>query len=83
MGIWYPPAESIAAVEPAAVETLRPLDRQFTTGEHEWPFLLILNENRETAAGHECASSTSLRAYVDSSAEFTQIDILDSSDGCS
>lgn len=42
MGIGNPPAESIAAVAPAAVETLRPLDRQFTKGEHGWPLLLIL-----------------------------------------
>lgn len=34
MGIGNPPAESIAAVEPAAVETLRPLDLQLTGGEH-------------------------------------------------
>lgn len=33
MGIVNPPAESIAAVDPAAVETLRPLDRQCTKGE--------------------------------------------------
>lgn len=42
MGITNPPAESIAADEPAAVETLRPLDRQFTNGEHGMPSLLIL-----------------------------------------
>jgi hypothetical protein len=42
MGIGNPPAESIAAVEPAAVETLRPLDRQFTKGEKDWLSLLIL-----------------------------------------
>lgn len=34
MGIGNPPAERIAAVEPAAVETLRPLDLQLTSGEH-------------------------------------------------
>lgn len=109
MGIGNPPAESIAAVEPAAVETLRPLDRQFTKGEKDWSSLLILqikffshyfgiihhtniwkhilsyvcniwdpylNENRDSAAGHGCAIKISLRAYVDSSSEFTHIDIL-------
>ena len=42
IGIANPPAESMAAVDPAAVETLRPLDRQFTNGEHVWSFFLIL-----------------------------------------
>lgn len=42
MGIGKPPAESIAAVDPAAVDTLRPLDREFTKGEHGWSSLLIL-----------------------------------------
>lgn len=42
MGIGKPPAESIAAVEPAAVETLRPLDRQFTKGESGSTSLIIL-----------------------------------------
>lgn len=42
IGIGKPPAESIAAVDPAAVETLRPLDREFTKGEHNSPSLLIL-----------------------------------------
>lgn len=42
MGIGNPPAESIAAVEPEAVETLRPLDRQFTKGENGRFSLLIL-----------------------------------------
>lgn len=81
MGIAYPPAESIAAVDPAAVETLRPLERQFTKGEQDWPSFLILKENRETVAGHGCAIKTSLRAYADSSSELTEIDILDNSDG--
>jgi len=35
MGIGNPPAECIAAVEPAAVETLRPLDLQLIGGEHD------------------------------------------------
>ena len=42
MGIGNPPAESIAAVEPAAVETLRPLDRQFTKEENGWFSFFIL-----------------------------------------
>nr|GEU94938.1 NADH kinase [Tanacetum cinerariifolium] len=32
MGIWKPPADSIAAVDPAAVDTLKPLDRQLVRG---------------------------------------------------
>ena len=46
MGIANPPAESIAAVDPAAVETLRPLDLQWTKGEQGWPSLLILSINK-------------------------------------
>lgn len=42
MGIGNPPAESIAAVDPAAVETLRPLDRECTKGVHGWSSPLIL-----------------------------------------
>lgn len=38
-----------------------------------------LNENRETVAGLGCEINKSLRAYVDSSWEFTVIDILDNS----
>lgn len=41
-GMANPPAESIAAVDPAAVETLRPLDLQFTNGEHANLSLWIL-----------------------------------------
>lgn len=40
----WPPAESIAAVDPAAVETLRPLDRQLTKCELASLLLLILND---------------------------------------
>lgn len=42
MGIGNPPAESIAAVDPAAVETLRPLDRECAKGAHGWSSPLIL-----------------------------------------
>lgn len=41
MGIGNPPADSIAAVDPAAVEILRPLDRQFNKGEHDCSFLIL------------------------------------------
>ncbi|MFS7921621.1 hypothetical protein Hanom_Chr03g00239141 [Helianthus anomalus] len=41
-GIWYPPADSIAAVDPVAVEILRPLDLQLTRGELDSPSFLIL-----------------------------------------
>lgn len=44
MGIGNPPADCIAAVEPVAVETLRPLDLQFTRGEHGWSPSLILQK---------------------------------------
>lgn len=42
IGIGNPPADSIAADEPAAVETLRPLDLQCTRGKLDWPSFLIL-----------------------------------------
>lgn len=42
IGTLTPPAESIAAVDPAAVETRRPLDRQFTSGVQDWPSCLSL-----------------------------------------
>jgi len=37
-----PPAESMAAVDPAAVETLKPLDRQLTKELHDWLLSLSL-----------------------------------------
>lgn len=40
-----------------------------------------LNENRETVAGHGCASRMSFRAEVVIGFEFTLIAILASSDG--
>lgn len=46
MGIANPPAESIAAVDPAAVDTLRPLDLLFTNEEHCLPSLQILSTER-------------------------------------
>lgn len=42
MGIANPPADSIAAVDPAAVETLKPLDLQCTNEEEGFSFLLAL-----------------------------------------
>lgn len=47
MGIGNPPAESIAAVDPAAAETLKPLDRQCTKGDMDRSFFLILQVMRE------------------------------------
>jgi len=44
IGIGNPPAECIAAVEPAAVETRRPLDLQLTRGEHGVSPSLILQK---------------------------------------
>lgn len=110
MDIANPPADSMAAVDPAAVETLRPLDRQWTKGEQAWSSILILStnriqcenrlptfnissyilmlhgkpylkENRETVAGHGCATKASLRAYAGRNCEFTHIDILDKLEG--
>lgn len=49
IGIANPPADKIAAVDPAAVETLRPLDRQFTKGEQGWiPFLILPTKEQMT-----------------------------------
>lgn len=45
MGIVNPPAESIAAVDPAAVETLNPLDLQFSKEVRDAPSFLILISN--------------------------------------
>lgn len=42
IGITDPPAESIAAVDPAAVETLRPLDLECSKEEKGFPFCVIL-----------------------------------------
>lgn len=42
MGIANPPAESIAAVDPAAVETLRPLDLVCTKEDIGFSFCMIL-----------------------------------------
>lgn len=44
-GITNPPPESIAAVDPAAVETLIPLDRQFANRVHDSPSLWILTRS--------------------------------------
>lgn len=45
MGIVNPPAESIAAVDPAAVETLSPLDLQFIKEEDVPLFLILISNN--------------------------------------
>lgn len=47
IGITKPPAESIAAVDPAAVETLKPLDRQFTNEPHDSPLPLSLRKRNK------------------------------------
>jgi hypothetical protein len=78
IGITNPPADCIAAVEPAAVQILRPLERQFTVFGLLAPSLfLILKENLETAAGHGCAIKMSLSACERRVSEFNFNDILD------
>lgn len=42
IGIMNPPADRIAAVEPAAVQTLRPLERQFTVFGRVSPSLFLI-----------------------------------------
>lgn len=42
----------MAAVDPAAVEILRPLDRQFTNGEHVWSSPLILPKHTKKILRH-------------------------------
>ena len=49
MGIRKPPADSIAAVDPAAVDTLKPLDRQLVRGELAFPSFLILKERKSNS----------------------------------
>ena len=49
MGIRKPPADSIAAVDPAAVDTLKPLDRQLVRGELSFPSFLILKERKSNS----------------------------------
>lgn len=45
MGIVNPPAECIAAVDPAPVDTLRPLDLEWSRGEGSPSFLILYSRN--------------------------------------
>uniref|UniRef100_A0A0A9G5L7 NADHK n=1 Tax=Arundo donax TaxID=35708 RepID=A0A0A9G5L7_ARUDO len=56
----------MAAVDPAAVETLRPLDLQLIKCKLSPLLFLFLKEKRETLAGHGCDTNISFRAYVGS-----------------
>lgn len=49
IGMGNPPAESMAAVEPAAVQILRPLDRQLSKDELFWFSLLILGNQGDVS----------------------------------
>lgn len=48
MGIANPPADCIAAVDPAAVDTLRPLDLLCANGEQYSPCFWILSTEKKT-----------------------------------
>lgn len=61
MGIVDPPAECIAAVDPAAVETLRPLDLQCSREEGGPPsFLILLVQARKSMKCSAIATSVTL-----------------------
>lgn len=57
-----PPADSMAAVDPVAVATLRPLDLQLINCELSPVLFLFLNEKRDTLAGQGCDTNISFRA---------------------